>query len=454
MLNDDISRFDSKNRRILIELIAILNHFSSREKGLVQIEKVNFIKRLNLEYLNDVFLSPAGRQWIYISYSAIKGDEKSKDLLINYSNWAGIEYSNLNHYLIRKLDEFLFSLLILSGQPPDFSLSLEVKNSILHFNNSLWKSNDIASIDINLGTTIKITTEKENLTLAVIKENKKLEYTFFKLPESDKFPFYVDLFSEASRANFPGREHLPRVPYKDKKTITQQVIKIEKALGFIKDANASIYDYFINTKNYFVPLFGPEGALPSSSNSTVDTMFWYSITDQALLISEMIIHELSHQRLFRLQDEDPLIDPVFHNSGWEKCELYSPWRDHPRPINGVFHGFIVFSEVSKFWLELIKNADINEQEKNIAKRRMAMLTLQLSNAKESLDNTHFTSKGKEFYDQYVQYLNNDTLKYVQENNLGDLEPFFMEFHDQEELVGQSIYEVVDEHKNHWLTNNI
>src|SRR6056300_1472406 len=150
MLNDDISRFDSKNRRILIELIAILNHFSSREKGLVQIEKVNFIKRLNLEYLNDVFLSPAGRQWIYISYSAIKGDEKSKDLLINYSNWAGIEYSNLNHYLIRKLDEFLFSLLILSGQPPDFSLSLEVKNSILHFNNSLWKSNDIASIDINL----------------------------------------------------------------------------------------------------------------------------------------------------------------------------------------------------------------------------------------------------------------------------------------------------------------
>ena len=454
MLNDDISRFDSKNRRILIELIAILNHFSSKEKGLVQIEKVNFIKRLNLEYLNDVFLSPAGRQWIYISYSAIKGDEKSKDLLINYSNWAGIEYSNLNHYLIRKLDEFLFSLLILSGQPPDFSLSLEVKNSILHFNNSLWKSNDIASIDINLATKIKLTSKKENVTFAVIKENKKQEYTFFKLPESDKFPFYIDLFSEASRANFPGREHLPRVPCKDKKTITQQVTKIEKALEFIKESNASIYDYFINTKNYFVPLFGPEGALPSSSNSTVDTMFWYSITDQALLISEMIIHELSHQRLFRLQDEDPLIDPFYHNSGWEKCELYSPWRDDPRPINGVFHGFIVFSEVAKFWLELIKNADINEQEKNIAKRRMAMLTLQLSNAKESLDNTHFTSKGKEFYGQYVQYLNNDTLKYVLENNLGDLEPFFMEFHDQEELAGQSIYEVVDEHYNHWLTNNI
>jgi len=168
----------------------------------------------------------------------------------------------------------------------------------------------------------------------------------------------------------------------------------------------------------------------------------------------MIIQELSHQRLFRLQDEDPLIDPVYHNSGWEKCELYSPWRDDPRPINGVFHGFVVFSEVAKFWLELIKNTDINEQEKNIAKRRMAMLTLQLSNAKESLDNAHFTTKGKEFYNQYVQYLNNDTLKYVLENNLGDLEPFFMEFHDQEELAGQSIYEVVDEHKNHWLTNNI
>jgi len=454
MLEKDTFRFNSKNKRILIELLAILNHFSSKQEAPELTLKVAFIKGLSLEYLNEVFLSPEGRQWIYISYSAIKGDERSKDFLMNYSNWAGIDFNYLKEYLLLRLDEFVFQLIILSNQSPDFCLSVEVENIILPFQFKLWKSNEKISLDITPKTTIKVAIDKEILTL-IIKDNGTEEnFVFHKLPGSNKFPFYIDLFSEASRVNFFGREHLPRVSKKDHKIINDQIIKIESAVDFIKHTNHSIYDYFLNTKNYFVPLIGPEGALPSSSNSTVDTMFWYSITDQALLISEMIIHELSHQRLFRLQDEDPLIDPSYHNSGWEKCELYSPWRDDPRPVNGVFHGFIVFSEVAKFWFELLNSSDIDEHEKNIAQRRMAMLALQLFNAKDSLDTAHFTPKGKEFYAQYVDFLTNNILNFVLDNNLDQLQPFFMEFHDQEELTGQSILEVVNEHKNQWSDNNI
>jgi hypothetical protein len=172
-----------------------------------------------------------------------------------------------------------------------------------------------------------------------------------------------------------------------------------------------------------------------------------------MLMAEIIVHELSHQKLFRLQDIDPLIDPIIHGSAWDSCTIYSPWRDDPRPINGVFHGFIVFAEACKFWYSLIHSGRLSPLEENISKRRFAMLVLQLECAYYSLLNVKFTSDGLEIFDLYKSLLFEQYIPFVKSHKLGELQPFFMEHHDEEELDGNNINEVVLKHKNNWAKRN-
>ncbi|MEK0442188.1 MAG: hypothetical protein RL403_1166 [Bacteroidota bacterium] len=455
MLTDDLTWFKVKNRRILLELIAVLNYLSSQldkdsDLGL----KIDYLKSANLEVLERIFLSPEGRQWIYFTYTEIKSKNNSEGMLHAYANWLGISRLGLRAHLIQKLDEFVFALVVLSQIAPKESITLKVKkNAIIPLTAEMWRL--LENVDLKLSPTTTVTSEK-NLEMMRVSVNSlgiETQAEFSRLPSSKKFPLHIDLYSEASRSSFPGREQLPRVSEQEQEVLLKQIQVIEKALDYIGLVDSSITQYFKEVPNYFVPLIGPDGTLPSSSNSSVDTMFWYSATNQPLLMAEMIIHELSHQRVFRLQDKDPLIDPEVHGSGWDICEIYSPWRDDPRPVNGVFHGFVVFTEAAKFWMSLINQGGLHPEELDISKRRMTMLALQLDHAQKSLATCTYTELGKSVFDSYAQVLEGTILPYIKKHNLGDLKPFFMEFHDQEQPIGVSIAEVVEGHKSQWITRN-
>ncbi len=455
MLTDDLTWFKVKNRRILLELIAVLNYLSSQldkdsDLGL----KIDYLKSANLEVLERIFLSPEGRQWIYFTYTEIKSKNNSEGMLHAYANWLGISRLGLRAHLIQKLDEFVFALVVLSQIAPKESITLKVKkNAIIPLTAEMWRL--LENVDLKLSPTTTVTSEK-NLEMMRVSVNSlgiETQAEFSRLPSSKKFPLHIDLYSEASRSSFPGREQLPRVSEQEQEVLLKQIQVIEKALDYIGLVDSSITQYFKEVPNYFVPLIGPDGTLPSSSNSSVDTMFWYSATNQPLLMAEMIIHELSHQRVFRLQDKDPLIDPEVHGSGWDICEIYSPWRDDPRPVNGVFHGFVVFTEAAKFWMSLINQGGLHPEELDISKRRMTMLALQLDHAQKSLATCTYTELGKSVFDAYAQVLEGTILPYIKKHNLGDLKPFFMEFHDQEQPIGVSIAEVVEGHKSQWITRN-
>jgi hypothetical protein len=375
-------------------------------------------------------------------------------MLHAYANWLGISRLGLRAHLIQKLDEFVFALVVLSQIAPKESITLKVKkNAIIPLTAEMWRL--LENVDLKLSPTTTVTSEK-NLEMMRVSVNSlgiETQAEFSQLPSSKKFPLHIDLYSEASCSSFPGREQLPRVSEQEQEVLLKQIQVIEKALDYIGLVDSSITQYFKEVPNYFVPLIGPDGTLPSSSNSSVDTMFWYSATNQPLLMAEMIIHELSHQRVFRLQDKDPLIDPEVHGSGWDICEIYSPWRDDPRPVNGVFHGFVVFTEAAKFWMSLINQGGLHPEELDISKRRMTMLALQLDHAQKSLATCTYTELGKSVFDAYAQVLEGTILPYIKKHNLGDLKPFFMEFHDQEQPIGVSIAEVVEGHKSQWITRN-
>jgi len=455
MLTDDLTWFKVKNRRILLELIAVLNYLSSQlDKDSDLGVKIDFLKSANLEVLERIFLSPEGRQWIYFTYTEIKGKSNGEGMLHAYANWLGISRTALREHLIQKLDEFVFALVILSQSTPKETIKLRVKeHAVLLLSKELWRLQQRFEVELSPNATVSSDGSLETLRVKINSSGLEFNANFFKLPSSKKFPLYIDLYSEASRSSFPGREQLTRVAEAEEEIQLKQIQVIEKALDYIGLVDHSISHYFKEVPNYFVPLMGPEGTLPSSSNSSVDTMFWYSATHQPLLMAEMIIHELSHQRLFRLQDTDPLLNPEVHGSGWDLCEIYSPWRDDPRPVNGVFHGFVVFTEAAKFWMSLINQGGLEKEDLDISKRRMTMLALQLDHAQKSLATCTYTALGKSVFDAYAQVLEGTILPYIQKHNLGDLKPFFMEFHDQEQPVGISIGEVVEGHKSQWIARN-
>lgn len=456
MLKDDAEWFQEKNQRLLIELVAILNSFnqSASADSRSQITAaVSYIKNCAPDSVELVFLSPEGRQWINFAYRVIR-DKKGDDVILKrYADWLKVSRMELVEHITSKLNLFLFSLCCLNKTTNGISHSFSLNSLGVLPGLDIWWSCD-SELNCNLRADGSLIVNNQEV---IFKDFEYLRLTglqhpdlrFGKLPCSDKFNFFIDVYSEVSRTSFQGREQLPRISPYDQAGIRQQVEVIDSALEYLQLGNLDVYDYFKFLPNYFVPLIPPDGTLPSSSNSSVDSMFWYSATSHPMLMAEMIMHEFSHQRLFRLQDVDPLIDPAFHGSGWELCEIYSPWRDDPRPINGVFHGFVVFTEAAGFWHRLIISNMLNAIDKNISERRFAMLVLQLECALMSLSEVHLTARGHEVFNHYKLRIENEFLPFVSHNKLDSLKPFFMEFHDDVELSGSNIAEVVKNHHLAW-----
>lgn len=106
-----------------------------------------------------------------------------------------------------------------------------------------------------------------------------------------------------------------------------------------------------------------------TSNLLPDAVFLAHRPYDSLRITENIIHECSHSRLYQLME----IDPVVMNDHEET--YHSPWREDPRPMDGVFHGAFVFARIV-VWLEKLYNYYPHKQ---IAER-LKVVRLKLSDA--------------------------------------------------------------------------
>jgi HEXXH motif-containing protein len=138
------------------------------------------------------------------------------------------------------------------------------------------------------------------------------------------------------------------------------------------------------------------GGYPSGTTSSSLGFSVFATPPAAAILGEMLVHEASHAHLFVVQDIDPLLSPDHHGSGWEREVLYSPWRDDPRPLNGILHAAFVFVRASRFWCSLHESGSNHDRE--LARRRLAVLRLQLALARSSLDrHARWTAAGAAFF---------------------------------------------------------
>jgi HEXXH motif-containing protein len=73
-----------------------------------------------------------------------------------------------------------------------------------------------------------------------------------------------------------------------------------------------------------------------------------SLPDSPSQIAATLVHEFQHIKLGALINLEPLLRRAENKS--DRSELfYAPWRDDPRPLEGLIQGIYAFFGVSRFW---------------------------------------------------------------------------------------------------------
>jgi HEXXH motif-containing protein len=100
-------------------------------------------------------------------------------------------------------------------------------------------------------------------------------------------------------------------------------------------------------------------------------------------LADILIHEFHHDRLFAIQESEPFFAEAATDPGDQR--YYSPWRDDPRPLHGILHGFYVFQPVWSFWKDVCKEGGTDPRLLDYARDRLLRTALQLSIALHQLE---------------------------------------------------------------------
>jgi HEXXH motif-containing protein len=256
---------------------------------------------------------------------------------------------------------------------------------------------------------------------------------------------YLDVWSEAALASFPGLEQADRVSTSDE--LPCQVEVLRSALAEIRSVLPGIHEEIGLLLQTATPLQKRFPGLPSSSNSALTGAIWFTQTDEPSLLAEMLIHEHSHNKLFLLQDIDPLLDPGRHGTGWEGARHYSPWRDDPRPLNAIVHAYYVLSEAALYWARRLRTTPSEAR----SLRRFGLLVRQLQSARMVLEeHATFTALGKDLMRLLGLRLEREFIPLIEELGTDDLMAFHMESNNiLERDPAASIAAAVRSHRQQW-----
>ncbi|HEV7398241.1 MAG TPA: HEXXH motif-containing putative peptide modification protein [Pyrinomonadaceae bacterium] len=186
-------------------------------------------------------------------------------------------------------------------------------------------------------------------------------------------------------------------------------------------------------------------AMFSGTSSAIFGACFLSAAREPLFVAEMLLHEFCHNKLRLLQEVAPLISDKYSN----QAIFYSPWRDDPRPIDGLMHGLYVFSSIAHFWLHVCGNQNANADERAMAQRRVGTLLLQLKLAyAEFTEHAELTRAGTVFLGIISDRIY-DLESQTKEWKFKQMRPFFSGILKDTTLREMPILESVARHKANW-----
>ena len=93
------------------------------------------------------------------------------------------------------------------------------------------------------------------------------------------------------------------------------------------------------------------GTYTNITHSDLPGAFIASVVENPYELADTFIHEFHHNRLFFIEERGAFFDSAAENALTGRGH-YSPWRDDPRPLHGLFHAVYVALPVVRFWLDV------------------------------------------------------------------------------------------------------
>jgi HEXXH motif-containing protein len=142
-----------------------------------------------------------------------------------------------------------------------------------------------------------------------------------------------------------------------------------------------------------------EGTFSSLSSSELPGAFICSVPCDRYELAATLIHEFHHNRLFYVEESGAF----FEEEGEDPIDgenHYSPWRDGPRPLHGLFHSLYVYLPVFRFWSAVVCGGQLVGIQLAYAKDQLGRIPFQLRIGVNQLQrHAKFTSFGSLLFEQ-------------------------------------------------------
>jgi HEXXH motif-containing protein len=129
---------------------------------------------------------------------------------------------------------------------------------------------------------------------------------------------------------------------------------VEAALGLVKEYQPEVFQQL----RQLIRLIALKPRTPqfprrdNVSHSDFPGAVVMNPTAHGPYLADVLIHELHHNRLFFIEEIEPLFRGAEAPPDDSASGYYSPWQNDGRPLHAIFHALYVFLAVSRFWLSL------------------------------------------------------------------------------------------------------
>jgi HEXXH motif-containing protein len=204
----------------------------------------------------------------------------------------------------------------------------------------------------------------------------------------------------------PHAYHLPAIDYADLVLQTdldyqrRHQPQVEQALAVMERHQPAVFSQFRELMRVIALKPAHPGSFRDNvSHSDLPAAFVANPVRQPYYLAHTLIHEFHHNRLFFIEDIEPIVENPGLSPG-DDARYCSPLRVDPQPLHGIVHGLYVLIPVVHYWLSVHGSGELSGDVQAMAADGVARSMLQIRIAAFQLDRyARFTPFGERLYTQ-------------------------------------------------------
>ena len=179
---------------------------------------------------------------------------------------------------------------------------------------------------------------------------------------------------------------------------TEKVSLTSAALELIHRHSAVTFEHFSQVIRLIALKPSEIGDYSNISHSDLPGSFVVSVADDPYMMADFFIHEFHHNRFFFVEELGAFFAHDRDNL-MTRSDYYSPFRDDPRPLHGIFHGLYVYLAVWRFWYAVYRSGETSGLRRAAVSDQVALASMQIAISVAQLKRfAEFTPLGTQLFE--------------------------------------------------------